>query len=560
MSETTQINSEVRRAYLEGQLKKLNAQLRAKATRESDLPEIQENIQKVMDELSSLPKSGTTSEESYEQALEKVKEFLEQDINQHLYYIAEDAKFAQYLPESLQWKFIGKEGLKNSSSLIRTEQRCSILLEVLENLGRIFVTKVYDDPMKGSIPKEALNMMLMDHWLKPKQGRTENTKWFDYLLFSIGNYKEENIQHILQVIGWKYLHPGEWQNPALCLYGRGGSGKNLLASTIMSVIFGSHQSITLNYRKLERFDGVLAGKMAVLFDEHPNKTDQNLIKAYVDNPTLEVELKNINTFKIANLALYFLATNDVNGPIRIENNGSERRWSMIHSTQDLVSVVAKEEGVSRDKAHELIKWADKNVFRNPAEVAYFLGMCIEEAEKLGAVPRALHGEDFHALKEVQKDATDEILEELFVDYKNFKFITLQTLYDLYKVRNKELNPSAAPMSVQKFNGRVLEFLSNRAETKHIQKTDKRYVVKCNGKPIKANVFYNSSIFEEFDNKQTEDTSLFMSMAYLLDSSKEVTLAKLRHHIVEGKSESEKERRYHERLHAEAEKQRELMQF
>lgn len=470
-------------------------------------------------------------QKGYLEALTDINEFLGDPLNHHLYYVQEDAKFFRYLPQTKQWKFIGPDALKSGHEAVRKGKNFEVLKRVLEQSGRVYTSKTYDDPNLGSVRGEELNMMFNDHWLKPNRERSENTVFFDCLLRSVGNDSEENILHLKQVIGWKYLHPAEWSLPGLCLYGRGGSGKNLLFSSIMSTIFGKYQTLTTNFKKVEKYDGVLAGQMVVMFDEHPNKEDQGQLKAIVGNPTLSVELKNINTFKIVNMALYIIATNDSNGPIRIENNGSERRWSMIHSNQDLKSVVAREMNLSIEEAQDAIKLADETVFKNPDEVARFLGMCIAEAEKLDSQPSALHGADFRALQENQKDATDEILEEVFIDYKDFRFISLQTLYELYKTRNKQLNPASSPMSVQKFNGRVREYMVSNKRAAHIGATETRFIVKSLHKNIKASVFFNKNVFEQFNNKQTEETMKFLTCSYMQQDESQRKLQEIASNII-----------------------------
>jgi uncharacterized protein DUF5906 len=478
-----------------------------------------------------------------------VREYLEDPQNERLYFVSTDNKFYRHLPTRREWVHITTDGLRNENQAIASKTRFALLKTTLRDNGRVYATKTYADPRKGSVPGEALNLMIDDHWLKPNFERSENTKFFDYLLYTIGNYKEENVQHILQVIGWKYENPGEYRLPCLCLYGEGGAGKNLFATTIMSVIFGESQCLPTKFKQIERWNGVLGGKMVVLFDEHPNKEDQDGIKSIVGNPVLNVELKGVNTFTIDNLALYIIATNNENSPIRLEKNGSDRRWSMIKSELSLISVIQKEEGLAtEDEARERLAWIDEHIYRNPEEVARFLGMCVEEAKKLSTFPKNLTGEDFAALVEQQKDAVDEVLDEVFLHYVDFTFITLQTLYAMYVARAKALNPGASPLSQQNFNGRIQAFI--RASAKHVAKSEKRQRVKVDGVTAMSTVYYAPSKVAASDCR-FEQTSVFLSGSHLASTPQQAKVQQLRHSIVPKGDDT-----YYQRLHEQADRQRE----
>ena len=474
------------------------------------------------DYMQDIEKNIEKKKAAHQLALKNVMSFLQDPLNTELAFVKSDNRYWVYLPQTKDWQSITESALRVDTR-IDSLQNFKVLKQVLNSLGRVFTRKTYS--FRPQPPGEVLNLLKTDHWLKPAPP-TANTRFFDYILYSLGNGKPENILHIKQVIGWKYLHPEEWQLPALCLFGQGRSGKNLLASTVMSHIFGHHQCLSTSFRKVEKFDSALVGKVIVLFDEQPRREDQSRLKEIIGNPILEVEAKGMDTFKADNTALYVIATNERVGPVRIEHNGTERRFSFIRSDISLREVIANGEGISIDEADALIKnYLDEKVFRNPSEVAGFLQGCIDAASALTAPPAALHGEDYHTVSTVQSDALDEVTEEVFND-PQFDFITLQTLYDLYVRRAKAQNPGAYPLSVQRFNSRVQEVLPRLFA--HVSVTDKRLNVVRGSVPCKGSIYFNLTKHgATFDVKAPKEaTDRYLSGAYLSESPRQAKMAAL----------------------------------
>ena len=223
------------------------------------------------DYMQDIEKNIEKKKAAHQLALKNVLSFLQDPLNTELAFVKSDNRYWVYLPQTKDWQSITESALRVDTR-IDSLQNFKVLKQVLNSIGRVFTRKTYS--FRPQPPGEVLNLLKTDHWLKPAPP-TANTRFFDYILYSLGNGKPENILHIKQVIGWKYLHPEEWQLPALCLFGQGRSGKNLLASTVMSHIFGHHQCLSTSFRKVEKFDSALVGKVIVLFDEQPRREDQS---------------------------------------------------------------------------------------------------------------------------------------------------------------------------------------------------------------------------------------------------------------------------------------------
>lgn len=387
-------------------------------------------------------------EEAEQLSLNAVIEILEK---RELYYVGDAFRFFEYSKASNRWFTYTKDGLVNLEPKLRNAETWKIFIETMAEAGRSYSSRTYSFNDTGDA---ILNQMRKDHWLKPKTGRTDFTKFFDYLLYSIGGGKEENILHIKRVIGRKYKEPQDWQLPCLCFYGAGGSGKTLLSETILAQIFGDNQVVRGKMGNIERFNGFIIGKSVVCFDEQPTREDQSSIKFLIGNPTIFAEEKNLPMYTAQNTPLYIIATNEETGPVRIENNGTERRFSFIKSELGLLNVIAEHEQLSVQEVRDLMPGLDDLVWRNPEEVAYFLGECVKASDEYDGAVRALHGEDFDELKDIQIDVVDQLCDDIMLN-ETFKNICLPVLYDCYKIRAKNVNPGASPLAMNKFSAKVI---------------------------------------------------------------------------------------------------------
>jgi hypothetical protein len=453
-----------------------------------------------------------TDDEKYQKAITEVKEFLE--ANPALYQVTKDGKYWKFKEDSQEWVPNSAESLRASDYRVRPQLNWEIFLTAMQAGERIKDTKTYSFK---PVPNSVLNMMRDQDWLKPSDKRTENSIMFDCLMRSVSGSNPDNARHLKQVIGWKYDHPETWQLPAIAFYGCGSAGKNLLFEIITAQIFGQGAVCRRAFEQVKRFNESIAGKTIVFFDERPSRDDESTLKFFVGQSNLTIEPKGSAVYEVENTALYVIATNGDNGPVRIENNGTERRWSIIKTREAFHDVVMEEMGLkTEEEARDIIKAADAEVFRNPEEVAYFLHTCLLESRKLDTAPRALHGEDFDELVEIQRDATDDLLTDVFIDYSNFEWIGLNTLYELYKNRTQEANPSAHCMSQQTFSGKVNSFLMNH-KLKHIKKTEGRKIIKTSTGTYnsKTTVFFNSDKAAE-QSWYTDNAKIFESNFFLME--------------------------------------------
>ncbi|MDP5239911.1 DUF5906 domain-containing protein [Uliginosibacterium sp. 31-16] len=386
----------------------------------------------------------------------KYRELARSFIKDHdLYFMAPEGRYYMWLPSSLKWSSLPEQSLRAAHPEYLSNDRWRILLGEMKaakrnrHIQRCTFLPVTDDEM---------NIMKWDHWLKPIEGRTENTKWFDYLIQALGNSTPDNMLHIRQVLGWKYMHPEDTQIPCLCFYGEGGAGKNLLADKVLPVVFGAGSTWSGLFEAVKSFNGQLAGKVIVNFNEAADsKLDNDYLKNLVGAPVLQVNEKHQRVYSADNIALYMISTNNVTGAVKVENNSSNRRWSLLKISRALVAIVAEAEGVDVTTAKAMISSAVSTVWTNPTEVAHFLYDCVVAATGLGVCPPAHQPEaEMAALRTC--DSADEIIQSVFVDDSRFEFITVSMLYDLYKQHSADSSPGATPRGKQKFNAYVSAYI------------------------------------------------------------------------------------------------------
>jgi hypothetical protein len=458
------------------------------------------------------PAANTTTVDETKRAaaIQKRKELARVYINEEflpehdIAWVVDECRLVEYLGGAYSWINISRDSLKASYPKLRGDVEWDTLLEVLKEADRF---KKTSDTSFRKLPPDVLNKMRIDHWLQPSfEVVPETDIWFDLLLKSVCGEKQENIDHVLQVFGWKYLHPETFTLPAMCFYGEGGSGKNMLAEILPGIIFG-HQATKVSLRQIERFNSSLIGKVVVFFDEKLQREDEEDLKALVMNARISTEQKRQDQKDVDNTALYIIASQK--HPIKIQHDGSERRWSLINCKRSLVSIVSEHFAISSTDAAAAIFEASKSIFRNPEVVARYVGRFVKAAQALDSQPTALHGEDYKTMVIDQIDTTEELLEEVFVVDKKFDYITAKMLYSMYVGRTKAANPSAAPMSMLNFGLKAKGFLDKHGLSESIEKTpnDKRVYIKTGPKQQELqSIFYKRSSFSDMKPTSVNDNS------------------------------------------------------
>ncbi|QCZ92180.1 DUF5906 domain-containing protein [Salinimonas iocasae] len=392
--------------------------------------------------------------------------------NIELYYVADVDKLLEYKPDQGTWLDYKIPAFLNHYPFISDAGGKQLLMMKLEERGALRKTVCISAKPQ---PNYVLNKFRKDHWVQPSKG--EYHEIFDIFIRSLGDTKQENIDHIKEVVAWKYLHPEDYSLPCLVIYGQGGAGKTSFVTTLLATIFGKHQVIAVQQDAMKNFNGVVAGKVAVSLEESVwDKADKNHLKAIIGQRTVMVNEKYGRQYDADNVSLYVVGGNGALGAVRLGRDQSDRRFSILKVTRSIIDHVMIVKSLKRDDA---IEWWERNKkhLENKEQVACWLGSIIPLVEDMETPPVALHGKDYQALLKAQAGPFEEIVDLVF-DQPQFEFINGKEVYELYQLLCVE-NGYGRPMVKSSFDSRLENELTLRHP--HIKfRTVK--VIDLNGKP------------------------------------------------------------------------------
>ena len=386
-----------------------------------------------------------------------------------IYFVVSDGLIHEYNVKSGEWYQFKLQNFVNDETFLKDEESgIDIFHKYMKAQGRVYLTVGLS--VKGFKPFERkLNLFRKDNWLQPVEG--EYHEVFDILIRSLGGNKEENMLHIKQVVGWKYLNPSDYSLPVIVFSGEGGAGKDLIIKKVLKRIFGLNQISVITQDEITNFNGVIAGKMAVLINENTiDKTNMEKMKNLFGSEFINVNEKYQKTYISENTPLYFIASNEVLGAILLGRNESDRRFSILKIPKSIPSVISELKGWSFDQS---LKWWLSNVYKlsDPVEVAKWLNHIVEVAQELDATPDKLHGEDHKALLQTQSGPLEWLYENIF-EHEEFKFISVTEAYRMYKIKCEEFG-MYRPFNQTKFKAMVNDHITKKL--KHIRVSPKQKV-------------------------------------------------------------------------------------
>tara|TARA_R110001599_G_scaffold160195_1_gene347915 strand:+ start:1794 stop:4343 length:2550 start_codon:yes stop_codon:yes gene_type:complete len=386
-----------------------------------------------------------------------------------IYMVARDGLIHEYMPKTGEWLQYKFQNFVNDEPFLKDEKGGSdILIKYMKSQGRCYLSVGLS--VKGFKPYERkLNLFRNDNWLQPVEGDYHEV--FDILIMSLGGNKEENMLHIKEVIGWKYLHPDDYKMPVIVLSGEGGAGKDLIIKDVLKTIYGFHQIAVITQDEITDFNGLIAGKMAVLINENTiDKTNMEKMKNLFASKYLNVNEKHQVAFMGENTPLYFIASNEVLGAILLSGNKSDRRFSILQIPKSIPEVISNLKNWTYEKS---LKWWFSNLHKlsDPIEVAKWLNHIVEIAKELESMPTELHGDDHKRLIKTQSGPLEWLYEHIF-ERKEFKFISVKEAYVMYKLKCDEFG-MFRPFNRTKFKAMVDDHIYKKI--KHINVSPKQKV-------------------------------------------------------------------------------------
>jgi len=384
-----------------------------------------------------------------------------------IYYVANTGLIHEYFPNGGRWDEYKIHNFVNSELFLMDEQNAGdLLLKFLKWQNRSYLSMGLS---AKTLPKTTLNRFRTDHWLQPLDG--EPHEIFDIFFRSLGDNKEENIKHLKQVIGWKYLNPSDYKLPCLVIYGEGGVGKNLLVDDLLASVFGKHQVLAIQQSALNSFNGAMAGKMVVFIDESTSdKANMEKMKAMIGRPDININEKFVKPYVADNISMFITGGNGAKGAVFLGRDKSDRRFSILKVTNSVIDHVMEVKNLNKDEAVEW--WYERlHLLSDKKSVAVWLNHVVNIANEIKVTPQALHGVDYKNLLNVQSGPLEWIVDNVF-DHPDFKYIPVSECYGLYKLKCEEFG-TFHKLTRQVFSATINESLHKKLP--HIEQRPKQKV-------------------------------------------------------------------------------------
>lgn len=386
------------------------------------------------------------AEEAAAFADSNIADFTAEILKDDVYHIATTGNFIYYRESSKSWKTVAT-GPYFDNRAIGKKLR-DLYFECIVTAGRAKDDVVYSfDP---KLPNSTLNLMdkAKNEWLEPEDG--DVNPWISLLIKSVSNGDQAIVDHIEQVVAWKYLHPEDYQLCALVFFGPGGAGKNEFVTKVLGGIFTSPQVLVCTYNDaFGNFSGERLGKTVVMVDEasaDKAKTDQ--LKSIVGNENIFLNAKFGKQGAVANTPMYVIAGNDRTGSLLLDGSAADRRWSIIRQEKDAYDRTKEEFNVAtKEEAGEMYKANAHIALDDPKEIAKWLGHIIVKWGNKTTRPDPIHGEVYDQTIVNQQAPHYDFATKVF-SHSEFNFISNDTFYAGYKKYLAVNHPSHKPAQIK----------------------------------------------------------------------------------------------------------------
>ena len=179
------------------------------------------------------------------------------------------------------------------------------------------------------VPKNILNLY-QGRYLESEAGEWETIKTF--IKYTVCAGDEEKYRFLMLWMAHMVQVPGEIPGTAVVLRGEGGTGKSTFGDLLMKLTFPHCKQIEKESHVLGNHAGEHLSKVILMvvteavFGASPKVTSE--LKSMVTSPTMQVEAKYMNLTTAQSFIRMFIDSNsDI--PVRIDMDGSERRWFVM---------------------------------------------------------------------------------------------------------------------------------------------------------------------------------------------------------------------------------------
>ncbi|WP_019646071.1 primase-helicase family protein [Novispirillum itersonii] len=300
----------------------------------------------------------------------------------------------------------------------------------IQSSGRIKLTVGAYPP--DACPGDVLN--LLDVAPLPAVPESGQPHWiFGTLLQSVCGGDEAAVEHVEQLLVFKYRNPADFTIPWLVLNDAGGTGKTLLGDVVISHMFG-HRAHSANLSidaVVGRFTGsALTGKLTGMVNEVPaDRTDMNSLKQVIGSPTISVEFKGKDRLAVNNMLWCVMSSNDKSGTVRLSGDSTDRRFSVVKGSRPLKDWIADRLGVPADEAEDWLFGDGQQILKDREQFSIWFNCLLTKHSDLRSV-RAFHGRAYRESLETSMLPCERLARHIFQD-ANFTHISVATLFDYY---------------------------------------------------------------------------------------------------------------------------------
>ena len=336
------------------------------------------------------------------------------------------------------------------------------------NASYMIKTASFDNPKWDS--KYVFNLLQIqrDYWAPIDQG-LEYSPFFDDLMYSLGGGRAENIEHIEKWVAFKYLYPEQCKvTPGINITGKpGGNGKGMFNVVLTSIFTPMGVTVIKGKNLTGGFNAIMEGKViTVLDDERRDNFPQDELKQNSGNGSIVIEPKGVDAYSVDATANTIVLDNT--GLVKLVGGGSageDRRWSIISTELTLLEVLAKNYELDESQSKELADQMGK-LFEDRLQCGRWVAAMIEKHQVRNmAVLLALHGEDYRARLNEQKDNWIGIFEQILPILVNQGVMPFKFIKEIVEAETGEKIKQPRTLS-NKFD----EFLSRKG-FKNVEKPD-----------------------------------------------------------------------------------------
>lgn len=278
--------------------------------------------------------------------------------------------------------------------------------------------------------------IISNFWVEPDFENYESyDRDLDILLYCVAGGKQENIDHLEIWPNYKYLFPERVANtPNLDICGpNGANGKGRYLELCKTIFTYGCVTPAAAKELADGFNGSWEMSTIIYFDE---PTEKELPEGKVKNATggeeQRVERKGIDAYTAdRNFSVMALSNNEL-GVFKLSGGGMasvDRRFSVVSTNIVLIDEIMRRENITKEQATVRVNEIAQKV-KDRKIIAKWMAHCIlkHDITNMKILP-ALHGQDYHARFEAQKNTMDMIFDKLIPILQHNKLIPVSIITD-----------------------------------------------------------------------------------------------------------------------------------